>query len=505
MRIVLENFAKFMPDQLTKPISDLPKLAHLRFLLIIFSVALLLLPLVTTSERTAHDWVYFLGRFHPLIIHFPIVLLSLLLLLELLNRTAWKVLSNPLRWVILVIASLSSLLAVTLGYLLYRTGDYSGDLVVSHLWLGLGVASGALLLLFFQLNIRWDKTNVSQYLYGLVLLLTNGILVLASHQGGSLTHGSDYLTDYLPSWQTVPEKSEAEMLVYDDVIVPMLDAKCYSCHNEHKTKGDLLLTSLTSMTQGGKSGQPGLIAGEAEQSEVWKRVTLPYSHDDFMPPDGKPTLTSTEINLLEWWIDRGADPTLDYLTALEDSSASLPLQSYATELRAAQRKQWKADKALTDLVQQVSYEAAPFLIEHDEENSQQLTLQMPFPPGAFTDQDLIDLRPLYPQLVSVSLIGSDISEDALYHLGQMPQLRELSLQKTQIKGSGLVYLTELSRLETLDLSHTQVTDNHLLYILQMLALKDVYLYETLVSPQLVETLKLHSSSVNIHLTRSPSY
>ncbi|MGB3585082.1 MAG: hypothetical protein WBA23_01020, partial [Tunicatimonas sp.] len=92
-----------------------------------------------------------------------------------------------------------------------------------------------------------------------------------------------------------------------------------------------------------------------------------------------------------------------------------------------------------------------------------------------------------------------------YHLGQIPQLRELSLQKTQIKGAGLVYLTELPLLETLDLSHTQVTDNHLLYVLQMPAIKDVYLYEAPVSSQLVETLKLHLPSVNIHLTRSPSY
>ncbi|MGB3589814.1 MAG: c-type cytochrome domain-containing protein, partial [Tunicatimonas sp.] len=405
-----------MPNQLTKPIINLDKFSHFRFLLIIFSIALLLLPLFATPQQTAPDWVYFLGRFHPLIIHFPIVLLSLLFLLELLNQTTWKVMSKPLRWVMLVIAALSSLLAVILGYLLYRTGDYSGDLVISHLWLGMGVAVGALLLLFFRLNIRWDKTKTSQHLYGLVLLLTNGLLVLASHQGGSLTHGADYLTDYLPSWQSVPEKPEAEMLVYNDVIVPMLDAKCYSCHNEHKTKGDLLLTSLVSMAQGGESGQPGLIAGDAGQSEIWKRVTLPPSHDDFMPPDGKPALTNTEVNLLEWWIDRGADPTLDYLTALEDSSASLQLQSYANNLRVVQRKQWKADKALTDLVQQVSYEAAPFIIERDQENSQQLTLQMPFPPGAFNDQNLIDLRPLYQQLVSVSLVGSDISEDALYHL-----------------------------------------------------------------------------------------
>ena len=481
------------------------KLVSLRYLFLVLSIGIVFLPLLDISSEHASDWVYFLGRFHPLIIHFPIVLLGLLLLLELLNWANWLVLSSSLRWVFLGLSALSSLLAITLGYLLYHTGDYSGEILNLHFWSGVGVAVGSLLLIFLQLQYLSASTKITLQAYGLILLLTNGVVVFASHQGGSLTHGSDYLTDYMPSWESIPEKSEAEMLVYEDVIVPMLDAKCYSCHNEHKTKGDLLLTSLASMTEGGKSNQPGLVASNASQSEIWKRVTLPSTHDDFMPPDGKPALTSTEVDLLKWWIDKGADESLSYLSALNDSSVAPRLQSYASELRTAQRKQWKADKALTDLVQQVSYEAAPFLIERNEENDQQLVLSMPFPAGSFNDQDLINLRSLYQELVKVSLISSEISDDALYHVGQMNQLRELSLQKTKIKGTGLVYLTELPALEILDLSHTEVTDAYLLHITKMPTLKEVYLYETPVSPQLVETLRQHLPSVNIYLTRSPGY
>ncbi|MEM9831357.1 MAG: c-type cytochrome domain-containing protein [Bacteroidota bacterium] len=488
-----------------KPTSLLSWLSQFRFVLLIISFFLIVLPLVTKVDQPVPDWVYFLGRFHPLIIHFPIVLLSLLLLLELLNRTRLKVMPDSLRWVILGLAVLSSLVAVTLGYLLYSTGDYSGELVTSHLWLGVGVAVGTLLMLFFQIDSYNRHSVISQNIYGLLLLLTNGVLVFASHQGGSLTHGADYLTDYLPSWETVPAKPEEEMLVYEDVIVPMLDAKCYSCHNEHKTKGNLLLTSLADMAQGGKSGQPSLVAGNAEQSEMIHRVTLPPAHDDFMPPDGKLALTPTEIDLLKWWIDEGADVELAYTMALNDSTVALQLQSYVTDLRVAHRRQWKADKALNELVQQVSHESAPFIIKRDEENSQQLILQMPFPPGSFDDQDLIELRPLYDKFISINLISSEISDDALFHLSQLTQLRELSLQKTQIQGSGLVYLTELPLLEILDLSHTEVSDANLLYITQMPALREVYLYETPISPKMVETLQTHLPDLNIYLTRRPSY
>ncbi|MEO0330781.1 MAG: hypothetical protein AAF223_03705 [Bacteroidota bacterium] len=223
------------------------KLVSLRYLFLVLCIGILFLPALNVSGEPASDWVYFLGRFHPLIIHFPIVLLGLLLLLELLNWANWLVFSPPLRWVFLGLSALSSLLAVTLGYLLYRTGDYGGDILNLHYWSGIGVAVGALVLVFLQLQYLSASTKITLQTYGLILLLTNGVVVFASHQGGSLTHGTDYLTDYMPSWESIPEKSEAEMLVYEDVIVPMLDAKCYSCHNEHKTKGDLFLTSLSSM------------------------------------------------------------------------------------------------------------------------------------------------------------------------------------------------------------------------------------------------------------------
>ncbi|MEM9673670.1 MAG: c-type cytochrome domain-containing protein [Bacteroidota bacterium] len=493
-----------MPKATLQP-TWLVKIIRLRFLLLAFSLILLVLPWLIRTEGTGSDWTYFLGRFHPLIIHFPIVLLVLLLILELLNAKAIVTLSSPLRWILLILLTLSSLFAVFLGLLLYSTGDYGGDVLSMHLWTGIGVAVGSLWLLISQLQFLNSPTPSNISFYWVVLLLTNGILVFASHQGGSLTHGTDYITEYLPSLNPAPLKPESEMLVYADIIVPMLDAKCYSCHNEHKTKGELLLTTMADMTSGGKSGEAGIVPERPEESEVWERVALPVTHDDHMPPDGKPSLTTQEKDLLYWWIETGASPTLAYQDALADSAIADHLLEYNTTLRRAHQQKWEADQQLAKLVNQVSSENASYQLIEDPDNATALHLKMQFPPASFTDESLVALRPLSEKFTEVSLVSSEITDDGLYHIGQMEQLQTLSLQRTGIDGSGLVFLTELPQLEVLDLSHCPLTDANLLYITRMPALKELYLYETPISPQTVEMLSTHLPQLSINLTRSPKY
>jgi len=481
------------------------KLVQFRFLLIPLSLLLFTLPLFSSTESVGTDWFYFLGRFHPLIIHFPIVLLGLLLFLELLNIWTPVVLPSSIRWILLILSALSSLLAVSLGLFLYNTGDYGGEVLDLHLWAGLGVAVGALWLLFLQLQLLNSATATVTWFYWVVLILTNGVLVMASHQGGSLTHGTDYLTEYLPNLNPAPIKPESEMLVYDDVIVPMLDAKCYSCHNEHKTKGELLLTNFADMTVGGKSGETGIVPEHPEQSEVWERVALPVSHDDHMPPDGKPSLTIQEMDLLYWWIESGASPTLAYQEALSDSTVAMQLQEYSSTLRKAHQKKWQEEQQLAKLVKQVSVENAPYQIIEAPGNATTLYLKMQFPPASFSDKHLVELRPLFEKFTEVSLVSSEISDDGLYHIGQMKQLQTLSLQRTGIDGSGLVFLTELPHLNVLDLSHCPLTDANLLYITRMPSLQELYLYETPISSQTVEMLSTHLPDLSINLTRSPKY
>jgi hypothetical protein len=50
---------------------------------------------------------------------------------------------------------------------------------------------------------------------------------------------------------------------------------------------------------------PAIVLGSSAKSELFRRVTLPADHKEFMPTDGKPALTPEEIALLKWWIEEG--------------------------------------------------------------------------------------------------------------------------------------------------------------------------------------------------------
>src|SRR5690606_40579444 len=63
------------------------------------------------------------------------------------------------------------------------------------------------------------------------------------------------------------------------------------------------------MLKGGEKG-PSLVIGDLENSLMYQRVILPASHDDYMPAEGKPGLNDDELEVLKWWIENDAPPSM---------------------------------------------------------------------------------------------------------------------------------------------------------------------------------------------------
>ena len=70
-----------------------------------------------------------------------------------------------------------------------------------------------------------------------------------------------------------------------------------------KQKGGLILTNRTRSLQGGKSGEPLVVAGRPQESELYRRLTH-HDPDERMPP--RAPLAREEISLLRNWISQGA-------------------------------------------------------------------------------------------------------------------------------------------------------------------------------------------------------
>ena len=277
------------------------------------------------------DIFLFIGRLHPLLVHLPIGMIVALAFLEMTARLPRCKSAAASAGFILWLATPLAVVTAVCGWLLSLGGGYDAQLLAWHKWLGTVTAVGTVSAgIFF-----WRGKFCA---YRVTLFATAGVLLAAGHLGGSLTHGSDYLTQYAPaplkkmlgitSAQKIsPPRSLAELQsqpVFAAIIAPMLANKCVACHGAEKSKGGLRLDSLAGLLAGSDDGAV-LLPGDVAQSPLVQRLLLPADNDDRMPPAGKPPLTAAEITVLKWWVAAGAPATntLNELAPPPEVSAAL--------------------------------------------------------------------------------------------------------------------------------------------------------------------------------------
>ncbi len=250
-----------------------------------------------------------------LLVHLPIGMLAALATLEIAAWIPRFKNANASAGFVLALAAPLAVVTAICGWLLSLGGGYDETLLAWHKWLGTFTAVTAVMaaILFWRRNF---------FAYRASLFITVGLLMVAGHLGGSLTHGSDYLTRYAPepikkllgitavknTSATVSVNELRALPVFIGVIEPIFESKCVKCHGAEKTKGGLRLDSFAALLKGGMD-DVAIKSGNAAQSPIVQRALLPVGDDDHMPPDGKPQLTASEIALLKWWINAGAPET----------------------------------------------------------------------------------------------------------------------------------------------------------------------------------------------------
>ncbi|WP_209405000.1 DUF1549 domain-containing protein [Pseudozobellia sp. WGM2] len=294
------------------------------------------------------DWILqFLGRLHPLMVHFPIGLLVVALFMELLTLNGKrKGLREGIRWMV-IIGAVSAILSTLFGWFLKSQDDYSGDLVDKHQYIGIAtavfsIAASILLQRTLQGKIKDFR------LYRGVLMTTVILLTITGHLGANLTHGEDFLTGVLPGSDEGYDDSKGVALLAELKQVDSLDTaqqdrlnlevraifahNCYQCHSQNKQKGGLVLDSKEGVFAGGESGL-SVVAGKPEESELFRRITLSPNHDEVMPKKGK-VLKSSEIKLVEMWIKNGAHWSDQTLKVFPEAELALNMPSLPTSVQS---------------------------------------------------------------------------------------------------------------------------------------------------------------------------
>ena len=439
------------------------------------------------------DLVAFLGRFHPLVVHLPIGFLLLGILLHFFFKQKDSGFQKVTSWIFLA-GAISAVLAVALGWMLASNGGYGEDTLFWHRWSGVALAVIAIAIWLIQS----DRLKLSAIFNRGAMLVMVLLMLVTGHLGGNLTHGSNYLLEYAPGpiakllgKSAAPSMELSQdpdsVMVFAHLIKPMIDNRCLQCHNPDKMKGDLDLSTPEAILKGGDNGEV-IAVGNAQDSELFYRITLPQDHKKFMPTDGNAPLSYHEVRLIGWWIDSGADFESSVLdTGVPPDIKFLLAQNYQLDadpkpyvMRA--RVEPVAEEVLNRL-QDAGFYAQPIAADNNFiEVKKKYTEDI-------QKQALTLISEANQQVTWLHLSHAGLADEDLDFLTNLENLTMLRLDNNEITDEGVKVLEGLPHLESLNLYGTKVSGAVLESLKTLPSLKKVFLWQTEVSAEDVVAIR----------------
>ena len=419
------------------------------------------------------------GRMHPLLLHLPIGLLLVTVILLYTRKYFDETSLNDLASILLHFTALTASLTTLMGLFLSLEETFGAEQMWLHKWLGIALSFLCWGMIAVKRNLRILKPLG---LAGVVLLIFTG------HYGAKLTHGADFI--WAPLQKEEPRVARTitdSTTLFTATIEPIMESKCYGCHNAKKSKGDLILTSLESMMKGGETG-PLWKPEDAANSLLVKRLLLPLDHDDHMPPKDKAQLTPDEINFISLWIDSGADTHIKLKEVAANDTlaklASVIIPRYQEELEI--RPSYSFQFASPDKIQELSRpNRSVFQIAKNEP-----AIQAEFYLRETYDKKYIEeLLEVKEQLISLNLSKMPVQDADLKIISQFGNLEVLNLNNTSITSAGLTSLISLSKLRSISLAGTDISVAPLRELARINTLGEVFIWNTPVTVDEAKALK----------------
>ncbi|MEX2671393.1 MAG: c-type cytochrome domain-containing protein [Phycisphaeraceae bacterium] len=267
-------------------------------------------------------WV-FVGVFHPMVVHFPIALLTLAAIIEIGRATKLLNISRDATWICLLLGAATAIAAATLGWA--NASDMGETETLSrHRWIGISVTVLAVGLAGFTTWQRYRPQLTPGRIYLAAMALLAAGVGFTGHLGGQLVYGDDFIER---AWANVVEDPATRRVTkptvtaniampnlddpdapvdFTEHVWPILQAKCIECHGPENSEGRLRLDSEAHALKGGRGG-PAYEPGNPPFSLMIELIDSPFENDRMPPLDEENPVTPDELRILERWIEQGAE------------------------------------------------------------------------------------------------------------------------------------------------------------------------------------------------------
>jgi uncharacterized membrane protein len=440
----------------------------------------------------------FFGSLHPLIVHLPIGIILLTIAIDVFMRNK----NNSVRRIITLgwfFSFFSGLLAALFGWFLGDNGYYFETQISIHRWSGVAFVGLCFIIWMLRyINFRFSLPFNRSINTTAIILLT-----ITGHFGGEMTHGQNYLYENLPYVKkevSVISLTEAQLsksdslLVYEDLVYPVLEEKCMSCHNQKTAYGGLNMSAFEDMIKGGNSGA-GIQKGNPYKSLIYKRVSFPHDHPKFMPPAGVP-LSYDQVATLEWWIDNGAEKQMPVTLGRKDPKIQRLMEfQYGLDLR---EKSFLETLKLTALnpndLKALSGENYIWRFLNPEESF----LDVKFSGKIIQTEDLLNIQKVKKNITWLNLTDCKLNDEHLTYLSDFPNLTRLKIQKNPlVTHKGIEALQQLENLSELNLYGTRINDATFSMLGEMKSLKKLFLWNTRVTAAGIAAFKTQHPEIEV--------
>lgn len=436
-----------------------------------FIAAMLLFLLFFQNKVVLPAVLQTVGRMHPMLLHLPIGLFVLVFILWLFKKNIEENSFEKIFLLLLHVAAFTALLTALMGFFLSKEGGYEETILNRHKLLGVLTS-----ILAFVLLLVYKYAPASKKIFSIILFPATAVLLAGSHFGSNLTRGVGYV------WQPVFGNKEkpAEAItdssaLFTAAILPVLKTKCFSCHNETKAKGKLVMTSVEKLLAGGKGG-PIWKAGDALNSHIIQNINLPEDDKKHMPPQGKPQLTTEEAQLLFTWIQSGAD-IKKQLREYEqtDSLKIMAMNFVSSSATVSIEKEYPFAAASASVIEKLN---DPFCVVFPVSQKSPALQANFFIREKYNPKKLDELLKVKEQLVILNLDNMPVADAELVTISKFSNLEKIVLNNSNITNKGLAELLKLKNLQTLSIAGTKINKDAAGVFNQFENLKEVFIWNT---------------------------